>query len=69
MKAEQLRELTKDELKQKLASTSKELFDLTYRAQTGSIEKPSRIKQARRDVARIRTIIREKDEEQKEQKA
>jgi len=69
MKAKELRELTKDELKQKLGTVSKELFDLTYRAQMGSIEKPSRIKQARRDVARIKTLIQEKDEDQQEQKA
>jgi len=69
MKTKELRELTKDELKHKLAAVSKDLFDLTYRAQTGSIEKSSMIRQARRDVARIRTIIREKNEEQKDKKA
>jgi len=61
MKTTELNEMTIDELKQKLNATHKSLFELRGKAVTGRLEKPSRIKEARRDIARINTIIRERE--------
>jgi large subunit ribosomal protein L29 len=58
-KISELRNLTKDELNLKLAGLKVDLFNLRYQAETGRIEKPHRMKQIKRDIARIRTIIRE----------
>lgn len=61
MKAKEVRESTRQELEQKLHSLKEELFNLRYQAKTGRLEKPSRIRNIKRDVARINTIIREKE--------
>ena len=61
MKAKEVRESTRQELEQKLHSLKKELFNLRYQAKTGRLEKPSRIRNIKRDVARINTIIGEKE--------
>ena len=60
-KAVDFRNLTKDELMLKLSGLKAELFNLRYQATAGRIEKPSRIKAIKRDVARICTIIREQE--------
>ena len=60
MKAKELRERTLQELEQKLHSLKEELFNLRYRAKTGRLEKPSLIRNIKRDIARINTIVREK---------
>lgn len=59
-KANELRNMTVDEVKQKLDSLKKELFNLRTEAKAGRIEKPHKIHQARKDIARCETIIREK---------
>ena len=59
LKPKELRELTLDELKQKLNSIRKELFELNFKAKIGRVEKPSRINDAKRDIARIITIMQE----------
>ncbi|MBI4335157.1 MAG: 50S ribosomal protein L29 [Candidatus Omnitrophica bacterium] len=56
-----LRNLTKDELGVKLSGFKTELFNLTYQAETGRIEKPHRVKQIRKEIARINTILREQE--------
>ena len=59
------------ELEQKRDSLKEKLFNLRYQAKTGRLEKPSQIRNAKRDIARINTIIKEeriKDEKQKQQK-
>jgi len=60
MKAKEVREKTQAELEQKLFSLKEELFKLRYQAKTGRLEKPSRIQNIKKDVARIHTIIKEK---------
>ena len=57
----ELRGLTADELHEKMLSLKKELFDLRGKASGDKIEKPSRIRKARKDVARILTILKEKE--------
>lgn len=61
MKAKDLRENTQQELGQKLYSLKEKLFNLRYQAQTGRLEKPGQIRNIRRDVARINTILKEKE--------
>ena len=63
VKASELRNLSRPELKEKIVSLKKSLFEMRTQEATGRIEKPSKIKQARRDIARILTILREKKEQ------
>ncbi len=59
MKPQDLRNMTKDELNQKVNSLKEELSNLHFQSKTGRLEKPARISQIRRDVARIKTILKE----------
>ena len=61
MRASQLREMTDDELDKKMADTRHELFNLRFQASTGALENSARMKQARREIARILTIRRERE--------
>ena len=61
MKINELRELSDDELKAKIAEYKEELFNLRFSQATGSLEKPSRINELRKTVARIKTILRERE--------
>ena len=62
MKFKQLREMVSEELVQKEKDLKKELFDLNYqRKATGRVEKPGRFRTVRREIARIMTLIREKE--------
>ena len=67
MKAKELREKTSEELKEKLHSLKEGLFNLRYQEKTGRLEKPSLIRNIKRDVARILTIIKEKEDGKKAQ--
>jgi large subunit ribosomal protein L29 len=58
MKYAELRDLTADELRQKAAETQEDLFKLRLRQATTQLENPMRIRQLRRDLARIRTAER-----------
>ena len=59
MKAEEVRGLTADQLKDKLADLKKEQFNLRFQKATGQLEKTARVKQVRRDIARIKTVAAE----------
>ncbi|MDD5504480.1 MAG: 50S ribosomal protein L29 [Candidatus Omnitrophica bacterium] len=59
MKPSDLRALTKDELNLKMSSFKEELSGLLFQQKTGTIEKPARISQIKRDIARIKTILKE----------
>jgi large subunit ribosomal protein L29 len=65
MKAEDVRGLTADQLKDKLADLKKEQFNLRFQKATGQLEKSSRINEVRKDIARIKTIARQKAAEAK----
>ena len=60
MKAEDVRAKTEDELKDQLVSLKKEQFNLRFQKATGQLENTARVRQVRRDIARIQTILREK---------
>lgn len=57
----ELRALSDDELKAKIAESKKELFDLRLKQSTGSLEKPSKIRELRKNVARMKTILAERE--------
>ncbi len=58
MKAEDLRAKSADELKSELMSLKKEAFNLRFQKATGQLENTARVRQVRRDIARIKTTIR-----------
>ena len=58
MKYAELRDLTAEELRQKEAGLQDELFKLRLRQATSQVENPMRIRQLRRDIARVRTAQR-----------
>ncbi|MBF0521515.1 MAG: 50S ribosomal protein L29 [Candidatus Omnitrophica bacterium] len=60
-KIKQLRELTKEELIQKEQGFKKELFELNYQRKLGAVEKPARFRAVKRSIAKILTIIRERE--------
>jgi len=60
MKAQEMRDLPPDELRQQLEDIKKELFNLRVQQSTGQLEKPSRIRQLRRDIARAHTVLHER---------
>ncbi|NBI05645.1 50S ribosomal protein L29 [Senegalia massiliensis] len=61
MKASELREMTKNELENKLAELKSELFNLRFQLATGQLDNPMRIKVVRKDIARVKTITRERE--------
>ncbi len=61
MKAKELRELTTEELVKKEEELKEELFNLRFASATGNLEKPSKIKEIRKTIARIKLIIRERE--------
>ncbi len=60
MKAEEIRGKTADELTEQLSTLRKEQFNLRFQRATQQLEKPSRVREVRRDIARIETILRQK---------
>jgi large subunit ribosomal protein L29 len=60
MKIEDVRRLTPDELTDQLLSLKKEQFNLRFQAATGQLEKTHRVEVIRRDIARIKTVLRTK---------
>ena len=60
MKAKEIREMSDVELKVKLDSLKQELFNLRFQETTGQMENPGRIKEVRKDIARLKTIMHEK---------
>ncbi|HDP16248.1 MAG TPA: 50S ribosomal protein L29 [Candidatus Omnitrophica bacterium] len=62
LKTPELRNLSRQELNEKVEALKKSLFEIRSQGASGRIEKPSRIKETRRDIARILTILQEKKE-------
>lgn len=62
MKTTDIRAKSKDELRDELVSLKKEQFNLRFQAASGQLENTARVKQVRRDVARIQTILTEQAE-------
>ncbi|MBZ0167653.1 MAG: 50S ribosomal protein L29 [Candidatus Omnitrophica bacterium] len=61
MKPKDLRELSSQDLTAKEKTFKKELFELSNLNRVGKVEKPSRFRQLRRDIARILTILKERE--------
>ena len=60
MNANELRDKTPDQLKEELANLKKEQFNLRFQAATGALENPAQMRVARRNAARVKTILNEK---------
>lgn len=67
MKASAMRELTLDELKQKYTDFKGELFNLKFQKVMGQLENNMRISQVRKDIARVLTLINEKEKNSNEE--
>ena len=61
MKVKEIRELTTDQIIAKIKETKDELFNLRFQQATGNLEKPSRIRELRHTVARLKTVLRERE--------
>ena len=65
MKIDEVRGLTPDQLSETLINLKKEQFNLRFQKATGQLEKSSRINEVRKDIARVKTIARQKAAEAK----
>lgn len=61
MKANDIRKLSTEEINKKIAESKEELFNLRMKQATGSLENPGRIRELRKTVARLKTILRERE--------
>ena len=61
MKAIEIRDLTPEEIETQIAQAKEELFRLRFRSATQELENPALVKSLRRDIARMRTILRERE--------
>ena len=61
MMTEKVHELRDEELQQKLAALTTELFNLRFSHATGQLANPMQIQNVRRDIARVKTVIRERE--------
>jgi large subunit ribosomal protein L29 len=66
MKASEIRDMNLDEMHGKVSDLREELFNLRFQHEIGQLENPQRMKQTKRDIARIETIIKEVTFNQKE---
>ena len=61
LRARDLRDLNDDELANRLADTRQELFNLRFQAATGQLESHGRLRTVKKDIARIYTVVRERE--------
>ncbi len=61
MKVKEIRNMSEAELEQKLVDLKDELFNLRFRSVTGQLDNPMRIKEVRKSIARIKTVLRERE--------
>lgn len=61
MKSSKFREMSNDELNNSLTELKSELFNLRFRLATGQLENPMRIREVKKDIARVKTILRERE--------
>jgi large subunit ribosomal protein L29 len=62
MKAQEIRELTADDLRTKVKELDDQLFRLRIQKSMGQLEAPAKVRGVRKDLARIKTILREKEQ-------
>ena len=63
MKANEIRKLSTEEINKKIAESKEELFGLRMKQATGSLENPKRLRELRKTVARLKTILKERENE------
>ncbi len=61
MKTNEIRELTNEELEQKLVDLKSEFFNLRFQLATGQLNNPSSIRNVKKDIARVKTVLRENE--------
>jgi large subunit ribosomal protein L29 len=61
MKAKEIRDMTTDELNLKLTHLKEELFNLRFQIATGQLDNPTRVKDVRHSIARVKTIMHERE--------
>ena len=61
MRARELRDMSDEELEEKMVSTRKELFNLRFQSATGALENSARLRSAKREIARILTVKTERE--------
>lgn len=61
MKASSFRELTNEELNERERELKAELFNLRFQLATGQLNNPQRIRECKKDIARVKTLIRERE--------
>ena len=61
MELKKMREMTELELNAELDNMKKELFNLRFQHVTGQLENPVKLRETKRDIARVKTVIREKE--------
>lgn len=61
MKAKEIRDLTTADIEQKIKSLKEELFNLRFQLATGQLENTARIREVRKAIARMKTVIRERE--------
>ena len=66
MKPSEIRDMNLDEMQSKVSDLREELFNLRFQHEIGQLENPQRMKQTKRDIARMETIIKEVTLKQKE---
>jgi len=60
MKAQEIREMSAEQIQQEMSALERKVFDLRTQAATEELSVPSELRKARRDIARMRTILRER---------
>ena len=68
MKVNEIRKLSDKEINEKIVSSKEELFNLRLQQATGNLDKPSKIKDLRHTVARLKTVLREREIENEKSK-
>ncbi|MEG0998363.1 MAG: 50S ribosomal protein L29 [Clostridiales bacterium] len=61
MKMKEINEMTQEELGRKIEDLKSELFNLRFRLATGQLDNPMVIKEVKRNIARVKTVIRERE--------
>ncbi len=64
MKAKEIRDLTTSEIETKVKSLKEELFNLRFQLATGQLENTARIREVKKAIARMKTVVREREIEQ-----
>jgi large subunit ribosomal protein L29 len=66
MKPNEIREMSPDEMGQKIKDLKQELFNLRFQHEVGQLENSARLTQTRKDIARVQTVLRNLELQQKE---